>query len=391
MSSLLQFIAEQTSGTFYKSARYCIDAEVKIPSLSYDDPQDFTVQKDKFGETDTSLRTTKNLEQLARRIQQTESPLFSYFLDGSRRVYKVDDIAYQKRIFPIVGGQIGVACCERKGPDTFRTALFENHLVLSLPTIAASDGMGRPELFFGNLLRQINEMHRLNRFGIQFSEVLPYKSDRNDGGREEYMDRGTVQIQAKMIASEKKVVEELVRKNLLNQDNYLIKDGSLQYPKTGIKAVDIETARFRSNFRRVVGVSKSFNPEFSKDKRGQSNAAALADLLPYHRTPVAMYQESRVGNVYFAIWYVRIRKAEHSDSPFAGVVKLEKILVTDDEQNHGLDSSEVDRITANIINERNPVCYGKDQRWANHLYPVYLTETFIKSRYLSDLYFINLF
>lgn len=104
MSSLLQFIAEQTSGTFYKSARYCVDAEVKIPSLSYDDPQDFTVQKDKFGETDTSLRTTKNLDQLARHIQQTESPLFTYFLDGSRRVYKVDDIAYQKRIFPIVGG-----------------------------------------------------------------------------------------------------------------------------------------------------------------------------------------------------------------------------------------------------------------------------------------------
>ena len=391
MSSLLQFIAEQTSGTFYKSARYCIDAEVNIPSLSYDDPQDFTVQKEKFGETDTSLRTTKNLEQLARNIQQTELPLFSYFLDGSRRVYKVDDIAYQKRIFPIVGGQIGVACCERKSPDVFRTALFENHLVLSLPTLAASDGTGRPELFFGNLLRQINEMQRLKRFNIQFSEVLPYKSDRNDGGREEYMDRGTVQVQAKMIASEKKVVEELVRKNLLNQDNYLIKDGSLQYPKTGNKAVDIETARFRSNFRRVVGVSKSFNPEFSKDKRGQSNAAAIADLLPYHRTPVAMYQESRVGNVYFAIWYVRIRRAEHSDSPFAGVVKLEKILVTDDEQNYGLDSSEVDRITANIINERNPVCYGKDQRWANHLYPVYLTETFIKSRYLSDLYFINLF
>ena len=391
MSNLLQFIAEQTSGTFYKSARYCVDAEVKIPSLSYDDPQDFTVQKDKFGETDSGLRTTKNLEQLARQIQQADPPLFSYFLDGSRRIYKVDDIAYQKRIFPIVGGQIGVACCERRSPDNFRKAIFENHLVISLPTLAASDGTGRPELFFGNLLRQINEMTRLKRFNLQFSEVLSYKSDRNDGGREEYMDRGTIEIQSKMIECEKKVVEELVRKNLLNQDNYLIKDGSLQYPKTGIKAMNIETARFRSNFRRVVGVSKSFNPEFSKDKRGQSNAASIANLQPYHRTPVAMYQESRVGNVFFGIWYVRIRASTHSESPFAGVVKLEKVLVTDDEQEHGLDSAEVDRISANIINERNPVCYGKDQRWANHLYPVYLTESFIKSRYLSDLHFINLF
>jgi hypothetical protein len=56
-----------------------------------------------------------------------------------------------------------------------------------------------------------------------------------------------------------------------------------------------------------------------------------------------------------------------------------------------LNSEEVDLITTNIINERNPVCYGSDSRWANHLYPVYLTESFIKSKYLSDLNFLNLF
>ena len=73
------------------------------------------------------------------------------------------------------------------------------------------------------------------------------------------------------------------------------------------------------------------------------------------------------------------------------MLKIEKVLVTDEEIERGLESSEIDRITANIINERNPVCYGKDQRWANHLYPIYLTETYIKSQYLSDLHFINLF
>jgi hypothetical protein len=96
-----------------------------------------------------------------------------------------------------------------------------------------------------------------------------------------------------------------------------------------------------------------------------------------------------VGNVHFAIWYVRIREKRHSASPFVGVLKIEKILITDDEIENGLDSQEVDLITANIINERNPVCYGKDDRWANHLYPVYLTETYIKSKYLSDINFLN--
>ena len=33
-------------------------------------------------------------------------PLFKYFLDGSRRVYKVADIQYDKKVLPIVSGQI---------------------------------------------------------------------------------------------------------------------------------------------------------------------------------------------------------------------------------------------------------------------------------------------
>ncbi|MDR2126040.1 MAG: hypothetical protein LBP63_04335, partial [Prevotellaceae bacterium] len=97
------------------------------------------------------------------------------------------------------------------------------------------------------------------------------------------------------------------------------------------------------------------------------------------------------GEVCFAIWYVRIREKKYSSSPFAGVLKMEKILITDEEIENGLDSLEVDLITANIINERNPVCYGKDDRWANHLYPVYLTESYIKSQYLSDINFLNIF
>ena len=47
-------------------------------------------------------------------------------------------------------------------------------------------------------------------------------------------------------------------------------------------------------------------------------------------------------------------------------------------------SDVIDIISANIINERNPTCYGTDKRWANHLYPVYVTETFVKSKYISD-------
>ena len=55
------------------------------------------------------------------------------------------------------------------------------------------------------------------------------------------------------------------------------------------------------------------------------------------------------------------------------------------------DKVEADLLTANILNERNPTCYGKDKRWANHLYPVYLTESYVKSKYLSTELFLHLF
>ena len=73
------------------------------------------------------------------------------------------------------------------------------------------------------------------------------------------------------------------------------------------------------------------------------------------------------------------------------ILKIEKMLMTGHENDYGLMTDEVDAITANIINERNPVCYGSDARWANHLYPVYMTESYCKSRFKSDVQFINLF
>ncbi len=50
--------------------------------------------------------------------------------------------------------------------------------------------------------------------------------------------------------------------------------------------------------------------------------------------------------------------------------KVEKILISDEELEKGFDSDEIDIISANIINERNPTCYGSDIRWANHLFSI---------------------
>ena len=82
---------------------------------------------------------------------------------------------------------------------------------------------------------------------------------------------------------------------------------------------------------------------------------------------------------------------KYTNNTFDGILKIEKILVNDRQKEYGLKTDEVNMITANIINERNPVCYADDPRWANHLYPVYVTEKYIKSKYLGDSMFLKLF
>lgn len=390
-SKVLECISNETNGKCYQSFRYCADDEVKIPTLDYDDKyrgKEFTLVKNSCGETDTSIKTTKDIRIYAKKIIDS-TPLFQFFLDGSRRTYKVDDIEINRNVYPIIAGQIGVACCQRQSPDKFKCTDFERKLVLSLPNIANSEPSIKAELFFNKLKDKTNELPILKKRDIQFDKFLSYNSKKQDDGTK-YEHLGIATIQDEMIETEKTIVASLFDKELINKDRYLIKDGSLQYKpmKTGNFK---ELIKIKNHYKSVVGVSKMFNPELCRDKESKSNADKIADLELFHRTPAYKYKSDMIGDVYFAIWYVRIREKEHSASPFAGVLKIEKILITEEEIENGLDSYEVDLITANIINERNPVCYGKDDRWANHLYPVYLTESFMKSKYLSDINFLNLF
>jgi hypothetical protein len=381
MHKILDLLEEQTGGKCYTSYQYRFDA-MENPSIKYEEVQDYKLEPKRHGETD-SLKTIKSLSGRAKQVEG--NPLFRYFLDGSRRIYKVDDIEINKKIFPIMGGQIGVACCERQSPSTFRRAVLEHSLVISLPSEADKDGRNS-EQFFNLVTQKINNLSKVEKFNLHFSKILSYGTKLEPN--EKYEDKGAAKIQDEMIECEKKIVNELAKKHLLNPDSYLLKDGSLQYQKTGIGDFR-ELSKFKSNYQCVIGVSKTFNPALDGNTK---NASVIAKLPAYHRTPAFYYYGSRSQHA-FSIWYVRIRdfKNHRPDSPFSGIVKVEKVLVTDDELENGLNSDEIDLISANLINERNPVAYGNDARWANHLYPVYLTESFVKSQYISDLHFLNLF
>lgn len=390
MKKILNFLEQITKADrSYQSFKYCFES-VDVPTILYDDKQKIIFSSNKNGETDKGLKTVKSLKLQAENVSQHEEPLFKYFLDGSRRTYKVDDIAYNNRVYPIIAGQIGVSCCERNNKDSFKKLLFEQQLVLAMPSCAnyLDDNHA---LFFNQRIKELNETPFLKKFNIKFDKIFVYDIKALKEG-EKYENKGIAKIQDEMIEAEKRLVNRLMQNKKLNLSSYLIKDGSLEYMKTG--AIDSrELTKFKTNYQCVVGASKAFNPELCKEgiKNDKSIAQKIAELPLFHRTPAFKYAVDRIPDVYFSVWYLRIREQRRTASPFDGVLKLEKILITDKENEEGLDSDEIDRISCHIINERNPTCYGSDNRWANHLYPVYLTENFIKSQYLSDVCFLNLF
>ncbi len=386
MAKIMEIIAKETNGKSYHTMKFSLD-NPDVPSFDYDDEGTKVMKWQSRAET-VNYKTAIDLSDLARELKG-QVPILKYFLDGSRHVYKVDDISYNKKVYPVIAGQIGVGCC-RRDSGIMKPEQFYSRMVMSLPKECNFDGWD-DDTFFAAKTEKLNKSSELSRLGISFECILPYTMPK-DKRKGKVEDSGVARIQDYMIQSEKEMVAELVKNGRLDQNNYLVKDGSLEYKpmKTGREDLR-ELQKIKHNYRWVIGVSKSFNPESILDHTGKPNANYIADLELYHRTPVALYENSEfLGDVQFAVWYVRIRDKKYTRAPFDGVLKVEKILM-DEEIGYGIDSEEIDLISASLINERTPTCYGADSRWANHLYPVFLTESYVKSKYMSTETFLHLF
>lgn len=390
MGDIIKYIASETDGKPFGSFKYGYDNDPQM-RIPYEE-QDLPITPKQYAES-AKIPQTRDMTALAKQSSQYP-PLFRYFLDGSRMVYKVDDIQYDKKVYPLVAGQISVACCERiMHEDGISFGSFQHveenvYSVLALPTAANSKGIDS-NIFFRNLCKKINESAHAQRKGLHLQKILVYPSSQQKDSSFDKL--ATARIQDEMVDCEKRIVATLVSQHKLTPDSYLIKDGSLQYRT--IKTGDYgEMKKIRSNYQRVVGVSKMFNPNLMRNNKGQSIAAEIANLPLFHRTPAIMWEpDPAFCEANFAIWYVRVRERDKTATPYSGILKIEKMLMTGEESEQGLTTDEVDMITANIINERNPVCYGQDVRWANHLYPVYMTECYCKSKFKSEYYFLNIF
>ena len=132
----MEIVAKETNGISYNTYKYSYDS-IGVPSIEYDDESDKIMKWKEVAETVRHKRAIP-LKELADSIINS-APLIKYFLDGSRRVFKVDDIAYNKQVFPVVAGQIGIGCCGRKEKKMY-PEMFYRKLVLALPKNSNADG-----------------------------------------------------------------------------------------------------------------------------------------------------------------------------------------------------------------------------------------------------------
>ncbi len=321
----------------------------------------------------SSTITPIDVSKLALNIS-TQQPLFEFFLDGSRRLYKIGDVEHNNRLYPVIGGQISVSCCRRaiNKDNTFQGfSIVDNdaYPVVCLPEEVPS-------------WTELNKLPFIT--SCQKSDLKVFQDSIDSKSSDTLEQKGIDCIQQEMIECENHILHKIVSKH---SNKYLIKDGSIPYPPKNIEGTKAEES-LRS-YQYIVGVSKKFNPNLTRLKNNKSIEYALAMLPPRHRTP-AFFCEYK--SMKLAIWYVRIRERDYTATPYSGILKIEKLFETNAEEEKELNPEQIkliNLITANIINERNPVCYGNDTRWANHLYPIYMTECYCKSQFMSDINFIN--
>jgi hypothetical protein len=70
-------------------------------------------------------------------------------------------------------------------------------------------------------------------------------------------------------------------------------------------------------------------------------------------------------------------------SPLQGIVKIEVFASAEEKDNDGITEARADTVSSYVLQERNVTPYNADTRWASHIYPIYLAETYLRSSFLS--------
>lgn len=207
---------------------------------------------------------------------------FSYFMDGSRRTYKIGDMVLEgKKIFPVVVAQVRAGCTERdrqKKLHTHGSVQRKNLLLLS-------DKMN--EVDFQEIRQRILKTQMAKDLHL---DIVKYHFD---PARDNVpVNAAIAKANSMMHDMEIDILGRMVNSGTLEPNHMLIVDGPLQFIRQ-----DTGKPEFADMFYNVVGVSKSFDPMLptaSKSKRGGTQIGAELLKLEYgQRTPVFLKENSK--------------------------------------------------------------------------------------------------
>lgn len=293
--------------------------------------------------------------------------LFRYFVDGSMRTTNAGHIIdAEGRYLPIFIVQIAVAAT-RLDKDSIWVEEYRNQNVFLLPDTFSETDKTEAE-------RLVKDAASSSRWPLDIDfdcYILEAQTEPLDAARKKML--------SSMHEMEINLIKNLADSERVTRENMLLIDGSLQFYRNFDQA--------REAFRNVVGLAKSFDlhQRVGRSQNAKQVGAVIADLKHRHRTPARKVTVSRT-NLAIGAWYLRL----HSNKQLAGlsvddgVVKLE--LFPDGESGHQrpLATDWCDLISRNILALRHPTTPSTDQRWASHLYPIHLTERYIRTRFRDD-------
>lgn len=131
MGEITKIIEKHSGGTCYQTERFTLDHFI---SPEYQD-KDEVFDSDKLFETANKAKKNISLQ-----LNGSVYSLFSYFLDGYRRVYKIFDFgSTDGKFLPIVAGQkIGAAVCYRHA-QTLKKQEIVRENVITVPDRMGDD------------------------------------------------------------------------------------------------------------------------------------------------------------------------------------------------------------------------------------------------------------
>nr|VFK67692.1 MAG: hypothetical protein BECKUNK1418G_GA0071005_11577 [Candidatus Kentron sp. UNK]VFK72971.1 MAG: hypothetical protein BECKUNK1418H_GA0071006_11537 [Candidatus Kentron sp. UNK] len=326
----------------------------------------------------TALFEKPKLREGKRKVEDHGGSFFRYFLDGSQRSWRVIDASIRGHYLPFCAGQVGVAVIERDDNGMFSPvrSLTTIRNVLAVPNL-----IGKDEIL--DIAGKINAELAENQHFTIVQYNYTSKEDKDPG------DLGRAMIIDEMQREELRTIRKMIEQNKINDRAMLAKDGGLQYRKD---KRDQELSPLKDDIvqlRNVVGLAKTFKPELilGKGRKRQSLGNLTKGLQWQERTTVIRPPDNR--DTAYGWWYLRLRPTDWMYSPLQGVIKIE-VFTMGEEKEEGISQGRADTLSSYVLAERNVTPYKADARWATHIYPIYLTETYLRASFLSHTRFKSL-